>query len=52
LSKATVVFHLAALANVPYSFDHPHEVLDVNVRGVLNFLEYCRYWLRVYTVKA
>jgi len=42
LSKATVVFHLAALANVPYSFDHPHEVLDVNVRGVLNFLEYCR----------
>ena len=42
LPQVAVVYHLAALANVPYSFDHPQEVLDVNIRGVLNFLEYCR----------
>jgi len=37
-----VVFHLAALAYVNYSFDHPNEVTQVNLNGTLNVLEACR----------
>lgn len=42
LPKATAVFHLAANTNVPFSFDHPQEVLETNILGTLNILEYCR----------
>lgn len=37
-----IIFHLAALAYVNYSFDHPIEVMKVNVGGTLNVLEACR----------
>lgn len=37
-----VVFHLAAIAYVPYSFDHPREVHHANVLGTLNVLDAAR----------
>ncbi|MBX6377545.1 MAG: SDR family NAD(P)-dependent oxidoreductase [Clostridia bacterium] len=39
-----VVFHLAAVVSVPYSFLHPDEVLETNVRGTLNVLRAARHW--------
>jgi len=38
-----VVFHQAAIVSVPYSIEHPHESLDVNLRGTLNVLEAARH---------
>ena len=37
-----VVFHLAALISVPYSFQAPRSFLDTNVGGTLNVLEAAR----------
>jgi len=37
-----IVFHLAAIAYVNYSFDHPAEVFRVNAVGTLNALEAAR----------
>ncbi len=37
-----VVFHLAALVGVPYSFAAPQSYLDTNVRGTMNVLEAAR----------
>lgn len=37
-----VVFHEAAIAEVPYSFDHPEEVYEVNTLGTVNVLEAAR----------
>ena len=34
-----VVFHLAALISVPYSFHAPESFVDTNVRGTLNVLQ-------------
>ena len=34
----SVIFHLAADAYVPYSFDHPFEVMATNLHGTLNIL--------------
>ncbi|MDA1195153.1 MAG: SDR family NAD(P)-dependent oxidoreductase [Planctomycetota bacterium] len=39
---ADVVFHLAALASVQRSLEHPHEVIDVNMGGTLAVLEAAR----------
>lgn len=36
-----VIYHLAAIAYVPYSFDHPREVFRANVEGTLNVLDAC-----------
>ncbi|HXF51945.1 MAG TPA: SDR family NAD(P)-dependent oxidoreductase [Dehalococcoidia bacterium] len=33
-----VVFHLAALIGIPYSYAHPQEVIDTNVTGTANVL--------------
>lgn len=33
-----IIFHLAAVAYVPYSFQHPHETYAVNAEGTLNVL--------------
>jgi UDP-glucose 4-epimerase len=33
--------HLAARVSVPYSLEHPSEVIDVNVNGTLEVLEAC-----------
>ena len=37
-----VIFHLAALPRIKPSFDNPKEVIDVNVKGTQNVLEYAR----------
>lgn len=33
-----IVFHLGALVGIPYSYVHPHEVVETNVMGALNIL--------------
>lgn len=37
-NKPEIIFHLAADAYVPNSFDHPIEVMETNVIGTLNML--------------
>lgn len=37
-----IVFHLAALGSVPYSYEAPRSVFDTNAGGTLNVLEACR----------
>lgn len=37
-NKPDIVFHLAADAYVPNSFDHPIEVMETNVLGTINML--------------
>ncbi len=37
-----IVYHLAAITSVPFSFKNPRETYDVNVLGTLNILELCR----------
>ena len=36
-----IVIHLASISPVSYSYDHPHEVIDVNFLGTLNLAEAC-----------
>jgi len=36
-----VVFHLGALISIPYSYQHPIEVAEVNIMGTLNMLMAC-----------
>ncbi|MDD5687518.1 MAG: SDR family NAD(P)-dependent oxidoreductase [Elusimicrobia bacterium] len=38
LQKKDIVFHLAALIGIPYSFQNPREVVEVNTMGTLNIL--------------
>jgi dTDP-glucose 4,6-dehydratase len=35
---ADAVFHLAALIGIPYSYEHPQEVIDTNIVGTSNVL--------------
>jgi UDP-glucose 4-epimerase len=42
LGRLDLVYHLAALMFVPYSFENPRETYEVNVLGTLNVLELCR----------
>jgi dTDP-glucose 4,6-dehydratase len=35
---ADAVFHLAALIGIPYSYEHPQEVIDTNIIGTSNVL--------------
>ena len=37
-----VVFHLAALITIPYSYSAPQSFVSANVQGTLNILEACR----------
>ncbi len=37
-----VIFHLAALVGIPYSYVHPNEVIEVNTIGTLNVLTAAR----------
>lgn len=37
-----VVFHLAALIAIPYSYNSPDSYVDVNIRGTLNILQAAR----------
>lgn len=38
-----VVFHLAALVGIPFSYIAPEMYVNVNVKGTLNILESCRH---------
>jgi NAD dependent epimerase/dehydratase len=38
LRGADAVFHLAALIGIPYSYEHPQEVIDTNILGTSNVL--------------
>ncbi len=38
LRGADAVFHLAALIGIPYSYEHPQEVIDTNIIGTANVL--------------
>jgi UDP-glucose 4-epimerase len=42
LSELDTVYHLAALMFVPYAFENPKVVYEVNILGTLNILELCR----------
>ncbi len=42
VSDREVVFHLAALIGIPYSYVHPASYVNVNVTGTLNVLEAAR----------
>lgn len=35
---ANAMFHLAALIGIPYSYEHPQEVIDTNIGGTSNVL--------------
>jgi UDP-glucose 4-epimerase len=37
-----IVYHLAAITSVPFSFENPRETYEINVLGTLNILELCR----------
>jgi len=37
-----IVFHLAALIAIPYSYYAPSSYIDTNIRGTLNVLQACR----------
>jgi UDP-glucose 4-epimerase len=41
-SGIDVVFHLAALIAIPYSYQAPESFVDTNIRGTLNVLEAVR----------
>jgi NAD dependent epimerase/dehydratase len=42
IGDATVVYHLAALIGIPYSYHAPQSYLDTNATGTLNVLEAAR----------
>ena len=42
ISGCDVVFHLAALIAIPYSYLAPHSYVATNIEGTLNVLESCR----------
>ena len=42
LDNVDIIFHLAALPRIGPSFKNPTEVIDVNVKGTVNILEYAR----------
>lgn len=37
-----VIFHLAALIGIPYSYEAPQSYLDTNIRGTMNILDAAR----------
>ncbi len=42
LDGCDAVFHLGALIAIPYSYQHPREVVETNVLGTLNILQAAR----------
>ncbi|MEI8331669.1 MAG: SDR family NAD(P)-dependent oxidoreductase [Methanomicrobiales archaeon] len=41
VSEKDVVFHLAALIGIPYSYAAPESYIDTNVKGTLNVMQAC-----------
>jgi NAD dependent epimerase/dehydratase len=44
LTGCDIVFHLAALIAIPYSYHSPDSYIDTNVKGTLNILQAARYF--------
>ncbi len=44
IQGSDVVFHLAALIAIPYSYTAPSSYISTNISGTLNVLEACRRW--------
>jgi NAD dependent epimerase/dehydratase len=42
VGSSNVVFHLAALIGIPFSYHSPDSYIDTNVKGTLNVLQACR----------
>ena len=42
IKNVDIVFHLAALIAIPYSYSAPSSYVDTNVKGTLNVLQACR----------
>ena len=42
LKDVDIVFHLAALIGIPFSYYSPEAYVDTNIRGTLNILQSCR----------
>ncbi|MFH1848140.1 MAG: NAD-dependent 4,6-dehydratase LegB [Candidatus Omnitrophota bacterium] len=42
IKGADVVFHLAALIGIPFSYHSPDSYVDTNIKGTLNALQACR----------
>ena len=42
IKKNDIVFHLAALIGIPYSYISPNAYLKTNVEGTYNVLESCK----------
>ncbi len=42
VAETDIVFHLAALIGIPYSYESPDAYVATNVNGTLNLLEACR----------
>ncbi len=42
IPSVDIVFHLAALMDVPLSFQKPREIYETNVLSILDILEFCR----------
>lgn len=42
VENCEVIFHLAALIGIPYSYAAPHSYVNNNIGGTLNVLEACR----------
>lgn len=40
--NSNIVFHLAALVGIPYSYYSPDSYVDTNIKGTLNILNACR----------
>ncbi len=45
IADCDIVFHLAALIGIPYSYVNPRDVMDTNIRGTLNVLQAARDFL-------
>ena len=43
LNGVDVVYHLAALISIPYSYENPEAYVNTNIIGTLNILEEARY---------
>jgi NAD dependent epimerase/dehydratase len=42
IEDVDIVFHLAALIAIPFSYVAPHSYIETNINGTLNVLEACR----------
>src|SRR3989339_1045890 len=42
IKEVDVVFHLAALIGIPFSYHSPDSYIDTNIKGTLNVLQSCR----------